>query len=110
MRERFCRRRFSLGLVLPILLVGVVASGAWRAEADQPVVDKLVLDDTIQPVTADELARALARANSDGARALLIVLDTPGGLLDSTRTMAGAILSSKVPVIMYVAPAGARAG
>src|SRR5271157_1503073 len=78
--------------------------------AQQPLVDKFVLADTIQPVTEGELDRAIARANSDGAHALLIVLNTPGGLLDSTRTMAGAILESKVPVIMYVAPAGARAG
>jgi membrane-bound serine protease (ClpP class) len=80
------------------------------ASAQQPLVDKFVLADTIQPVTQGELERALARANSDGASALLIELDTPGGLLDTTRTMAGAILGSKVPVIVYVAPAGARAG
>src|SRR5271157_126238 len=78
--------------------------------AQQPLVDKFVLADTIQPVTQGELDRAIARANSDGAQALLIELDTPGGLLDTTRTMAGAILGSKVPVIVYVAPAGARAG
>jgi membrane-bound serine protease (ClpP class) len=96
-----------------------MATGLWivlgfgfnlHAFAQQPLVDKLVLDDTIQPVSADELSRALARANSDGAHALLVELDTPGGLLDSTRTMAGAILGSKVPVIVYVSPAGARAG
>jgi membrane-bound serine protease (ClpP class) len=52
----------------------------------------------------------LARANSDGAQALLIELDTPGGLLDSMRTMVGAILRSRVPVIVYVAPSGSRAG
>jgi membrane-bound serine protease (ClpP class) len=75
-----------------------------------PLVDKLVLSETIQPVSAGQLDRALARANADGAAALLIVLDTPGGLLDSTRQMAGAILESRVPVIVYVAPAGARAG
>ncbi len=80
------------------------------AAAQQPLVDKLVLSDTIQPVTEGQLVRAIARANQDGARALLIELDTPGGLLDSTRTMAGGILSSRVPVIVYVAPAGARAG
>ena len=100
-------------------VVGLIAAGLWallglgltvRAQAQQPLVDKLVLDDTIQPVSSDELLRAIARANSDGAHALLIELDTPGGLLDSTRTMAGAILSSRVPVIMYVSPAGARAG
>jgi membrane-bound serine protease (ClpP class) len=80
------------------------------ARGQQPVVDKFVLDDTIQPVTQGELERAIAKANSDGARALLIEMDTPGGMLDSTRTMTGAILASKIPVIVYVAPAGARAG
>jgi membrane-bound serine protease (ClpP class) len=75
-----------------------------------PIVDKLILSDTIQPVSAGQLDRAIARANTDGAQALLVELDTPGGLLDSTRTMAGAILSSRVPVIVYVAPEGARAG
>ncbi len=96
-----------------------IAAGLWivlglvfnlNAFGQQAFVDKLVLDDTIQPVTSDELTRALTVANQDGAHALLIVLDTPGGLLDSTRTMAGAILASRVPVIMYVSPAGARAG
>jgi len=93
-------------------LAGLVAALmlSASARAQQPVVDKLVLSDTIQPVTAGELERALARANSDGAQALLIDLDTPGGLLDSTRSMAGAILSSRAPVIVYVSPAGARAG
>jgi membrane-bound serine protease (ClpP class) len=80
------------------------------ASAQQPVVEKLVLDDTIQPVTADELSRAITRANADGAQALLVELDTPGGLVDSMRTMAGAILGSRVPVIVYVGPSGARAG
>ena len=75
-----------------------------------PVVDELVLHDTIQPVSADEVTRALDRANSDGAQALLIEMDTPGGLLDSMRSMVGAILRSRVPVIVYVAPSGSRAG
>ncbi len=108
MRQRFGRRRSRL--VAAALLISATLGVGHAGFAQQPVVDKLVLDDTIQPVSADELSRALARANSDGAHALLIVLNTPGGLLDSTRTMAGAILESKVPVIMYVAPAGARAG
>jgi membrane-bound serine protease (ClpP class) len=94
------------------VLLGLVATLGFgvQAHAQQPLVDKLVLSDTIQPVSEGQLVRAIARANSDGARALLVELDTPGGLLDSTRTMAGAILSSHVPVIVYVAPAGARAG
>jgi membrane-bound serine protease (ClpP class) len=113
-------------------LVGVVALwcgavglagallGAFGARAQQPgmqvslssqaVVEKLVLNDTIQPVSAGELARAIEQANSDGAEALIVELNTPGGLLDSTREMVGAMLSSRVPVVVYVAPSGARAG
>lgn len=83
---------------------------AQQAASAPPIVDKLVLDDTIQPVSADEVSRALDRANSDGASALLIEINTPGGLLDSMRDMAGGILRSRVPVIVYVAPSGARAG
>jgi membrane-bound serine protease (ClpP class) len=92
--------------------MGLIAALGLSASAcaQQPFVDKFVLSDTIQPVTQSELERAINRANSDGAQALLVELDTPGGLLDSTRTMAGAILASKVPVIVYVSPAGARAG
>jgi len=96
-----------LGLVCA---AGLATGMATPAFAQSPVVDKFVLSDTIQPVTQGELDRAIAQANTDGARALLIELDTPGGLLDSTRTMAGSILSSRVPVIVYVSPAGARAG
>jgi membrane-bound serine protease (ClpP class) len=98
-----------LGSIGAVLLWAVVAGGL-AARAQQPVVDKLVLDDTIQPVSAAELDRAIARAQADGAQALLIEMNTPGGLVDSMRHMAGAILSSRVPVIVYVAPAGARAG
>ena len=76
----------------------------------QPIVDRFVLKDTIQPVTQAELIRAISLANTDGSQALLVELDTPGGMLEATRTMAGAILDSRVPIIVYVAPAGARAG
>jgi membrane-bound serine protease (ClpP class) len=86
------------------------AAFAQQTPPQQPLVEKFVLSDTIQPVTAGELDRAIAKASADGAQALLVELDTPGGLLDSTRGMVGAILASKVPVIVYVAPGGARAG
>ncbi len=94
------------------VLIGVIVAFGSNSpvQAQQPLVDKLVLSDTIQPVTQGLLERAITKANSDGAQALLVELDTPGGLLDSTRTMVGAILSSRVPVIVYVSPGGARAG
>lgn len=90
------------------LLTSAVSSAAVPAQ--QPIVEKFVFNDTVQPVSAGQLDRAIARANSEGAAALLVVLNTPGGLVDAMRQMAGAILSSRVPVIVYVAPAGARAG
>ena len=95
-----------------LLLVVSTFGGSARAQQpiQQPLVEEFVMADTVQPVSAGQLDRAIARANSEGAAALLIVLDTPGGLVDSMRNMAGAILGSRVPVIIYVAPAGARAG
>ena len=100
-----------------VVSVGLFAAGlmmvcvqASQVFAEQPVVEKVVLADTIQPVSAGELDRAIARANTDGAQALLVELNTPGGLLDSTREMVGKILGSRVPVIVYVSPGGARAG
>jgi membrane-bound serine protease (ClpP class) len=98
----------SVGLVLCGWLIA--PAGAQQGTLPQPLVEKLVLSDTIQPISAGQLERALDRANADGAQALLVELDTPGGLLDSTRTMVGKILASRVPVIVYVSPAGARAG
>jgi membrane-bound serine protease (ClpP class) len=101
---------FTFRRAVGLTAVALAAGWAGAVYAQQPVVEKLELSDTIQPVTAGMLERAIARADADGATALLVELDTPGGLLESTRAMAGAILGSKVPVIVYVAPAGARAG
>jgi membrane-bound serine protease (ClpP class) len=93
-------------------LFAAIALGcaAMLGAQQQPLVDKVVLDDTIQPVSAGLLDRAIAQANNDGAAALLIEMDTPGGLVESMRSMAGAIFRSRVPVIVYVSPSGARAG
>jgi membrane-bound serine protease (ClpP class) len=102
-----CQR--ALRIAAGVFLAAAFAVGAQASIAQQPLVEKLVLDDTIQPVTAGQLDRAITRAENDHAAALLVEIDTPGGLVDSMRHMAGAILSSRVPVIFYVAPAGARA-
>jgi membrane-bound serine protease (ClpP class) len=102
--------RFKFQIVALFFTSFLVGFGVSSAAAQQPLVDKIVLKDTIQPVSAGLLDRALTRANSDGAAALLVEMDTPGGLVESMRGMAGAILASRVPVIIYVAPSGARAG
>jgi membrane-bound serine protease (ClpP class) len=96
--------------LLSLLLLCLAACiPAIHADSPQPLVEKVEIRDTIQPISAGRLIRAIDQANRDHASALLVELDTPGGLLDSTRQMVGAILGSKVPVIIYVAPAGVRA-
>jgi membrane-bound serine protease (ClpP class) len=91
-------------------IAALAVAGATALAAQQPLVEKVVLKDTIQPVSAGLLERALQHANAVGASALLVEMDTPGGLVESMRAMAGAILGSHVPVIVYVGPSGARAG
>jgi membrane-bound serine protease (ClpP class) len=72
-------------------------------------VDVLTIDGVISPVTVRLVESALERARGEGARALIIRLDTPGGLEKSMRSIAQRILNAEVPVVVYVAPTGARA-
>lgn len=83
---------------------------AFPAFSQRPTVLKLTIHDTIQPVTAQYIARGLADAKSQNAAAVLLTLGTPGGLLSSTRDIVAAIESSSVPVIVYISPSGSRAG
>ncbi len=92
-----------LRFMLVILLLLCCSSSAFA------VIVKVKVDDTIQPISAEYLDRAIAHAKATNADAVLIELNTPGGLVDSTRDIIQKILASPVPVIVYVAPAGARA-
>ena len=76
----------------------------------EPSVLKLTLHDTIQPISAGYVQRGLDEAHRTNASAVLISLGTPGGLLDSTRSIVQSIEQSPVPVIVYISPAGSRAG
>lgn len=97
----------SISILVALAFVWV--SFPVAADTPQPLVYKIEIRDTIQPVSAARLVRAIETADRDHAAALLIELDTPGGLLSSTRDMVGAILASRTPIIVYVAPAGVRA-
>jgi membrane-bound serine protease (ClpP class) len=70
---------------------------------------KIVVNDTIHPITDEYIGRAIAEATRNGDQALLIEVNTPGGLLDATRDIMEKILASPVPVIIYVTPSGSRA-
>lgn len=94
----------SSSLFLALSSAFLVCSSPSIAE-----VLKITVNDTIQPITAEYIGRALAEAERSKDQALLIELNTPGGLLDSTRDIIEKIVSSPVPVIIYVAPSGRRA-
>jgi len=97
--------------LLPILLIALMASAQAAEEAPAPVgaLWMLKLDGTVGPSTADYLVRGLEQAAGTGAAAVLLRINTPGGLDSSMRDMVAAVLASPVPVICYVAPGGARA-
>ena len=91
---------------LPLAVAFLLLLAALPAAAQ---ILRLRIDGTIQPIAAERVSRAVDAASSRHASALLIELDTPGGLLDSTRDMVAKIEASPVPVIIFVAPSGARA-
>jgi membrane-bound serine protease (ClpP class) len=80
------------------------------AQAAPPHVDLITINGSINPAVDDFIRESIARAKTDGAQALIIQLDTPGGLLESTRSIVKEILGAPVAVIVYVAPSGAGAG
>ncbi len=94
-------------LVASELLPGL--RGQQASPAEHPKVAKLVLRDTIQPMSEEILERALQSAADERDAVLVIELNTPGGLLESTRNMVQHMEQSAVPVVIYVAPTGARA-
>lgn len=100
-----------LGLLLLLKEAPLSFSQPASTSRDTDRVIRVQIDDAvISPVTADYIAGGLEQAEEQGAEALLIELDTPGGMLASTHTILRSILNAPVPVIVYVAPAGARAG
>ncbi|RDS83871.1 nodulation protein NfeD [Dyella monticola] len=96
------------------VIAGIVLSLAWarptaEAATGDAFVARIQLTGPIGPATAEYVDSAIAHANDDGAKAVVLQMDTPGGLLDSMRDIIAAILASKIPVLGYVAPGGARA-
>src|SRR5215472_3231778 len=91
------------------ILVAVLAVGsADRLRAADAGLIKI--DGAIGPTTATYIGRAIKVATERKDSCLIIQLDTPGGLLDSTRDIVQEFYDSKVPIVVYVAPAPARAG
>lgn len=89
--------RLAAALLFPSVLFG----------ADK--VTAIKIDGPIGPATADYIERAVQESTKQGAQCLVIQLDTPGGLLDSTKSIVQALLASPTPTVVYVSPSGATA-
>ena len=98
-------RRLRWYMLVSLLLVTLAPTGAWAARP----VSLIDIDGAITPITVRLLAAAIERAQVDGSQALVVQLNTPGGLERSMRSMVQSILNAEIPVIVYVAPTGARA-
>jgi membrane-bound serine protease (ClpP class) len=93
---------------LRLLLIILALSSLLSSSASADVL-KIVVNDAIHPITAEYIDRALQSAAANHNQAVLIEINTPGGLVDSTRDIIEKIIASPVPVIIYVTPSGSRA-
>ncbi|MGO9062690.1 MAG: NfeD family protein [Candidatus Binataceae bacterium] len=98
---------FAAGAVLLFLAVHIHAMAVEPAAARPVLV--IAVDTSINPAVADFVEESISAAGEQNARALIIELDTPGGLLSTTRRLVKDLLGAPLPVIVYVAPSGASA-
>lgn len=102
------RARLLWPLVVGLFLLSPL-SGAALAQSGDGAVLRAEFNGTVTPVVADHMAQAVQAASDGGYEALLVVMDTPGGLETSMRDIVQTFLGAPVPVIVYVAPSGAQA-
>jgi membrane-bound serine protease (ClpP class) len=99
----------GIGFSIVVATFPGLADSTTGPSVRSPFVDLISIDGPISPASADFILDAVARAAASHADALVIELDTPGGLLGSAQTIVKALLNADVPVIVYVTPAGASA-
>src|ERR1700756_1626023 len=103
-------RQFLKAVLTLLIALTPLLPATLSADTATPVVIKLTLHDTIQPISADYLQRGLQEAARQHAQLVIVSMGTPGGLFESTRVMVQAIESSSVPVVIFISPSGSRAG
>ena len=94
-----------------LILIGLLlaVSVAANAQTGSSRIDVLTVKGTINPVLTDYIERGIEQAEETGASAVIIQMDTPGGLDTAMRDIIQLIINARVPVVVYVSPAGARA-
>jgi len=102
-------RTRRVSAVLLFLGILAVAFSPARSTDTAPLVVVASVNALIHPVSAEYMVDAMNRADAEHAALLVFILETPGGLVDSTRTIVTRMLASKTPVAVFVAPSGARA-
>src|SRR2546430_17167483 len=85
-----------------------LGASALAADAPAPVLVGHIKDE-INPIIARYVDRVVSDAEADNAAAVVFVIDTPGGLIDSTYQITARFLATRIPIVTFVAPAGARA-
>lgn len=96
-------------LLAALCCTAVLSAAAADPPARRPLALVAELDGIVHPVSAEYLIGVINQADASGADVVIIVLRTPGGLLDSTRDIVSRMVASKAPVVVFVGPAGGRA-
>ncbi len=102
-------KRLRLGLCLVLAVCGIASLAMPASAAEDELVVVIEVEGTIVPVLHQYIERGIERAEQAGATAVIIRLNTPGGLLDSTEKIVASIMNADVPVVTYVSPHGAWA-
>ncbi|NIQ37170.1 MAG: nodulation protein NfeD [Proteobacteria bacterium] len=103
--------RFKFHLIIPLLFL---LFGSLFAAIEDPIREKervnvIEVDGIINPVSAKYIVSSIDRASEENAQCLIVIMDTPGGLMESMRQIVKKMLSAEIPVVVYVSPSGARA-
>ncbi len=108
MKKSAKRRAFAMGLSAALWLLAALVPGLQAAD-ERRVVDVVSVSDAITPPIGEYILKSIRQAAESGAQAIVIQLDTPGGLDLSMRDIIKECLNAPVPVVVYVSPSGARA-
>lgn len=109
MRKGFFLALIAFSIILSPALRSLAQEAQAPSEGPAPTVMAVTVEGIINPVSAEFIVKSIGKANDMNAEAFVLMLDTPGGLDTSMRDIIKAIIGSGTPVVVFVAPGGARA-